>query len=48
MVHHVTRVIDVDNILLLDRSIVTTTVGIDDRAAHHLQIGTIQFRTHEW
>ena len=47
MVHHRTGVVDVDDILLLHRRIVTATIGIDDRATQDLQIGTIQFRTHE-
>ena len=47
MVHHRTRVIDVDEGFLFHRSIVATTIGIDDRATNHLQIGLIQLRQPE-
>ena len=47
MVHHRTGVIDVDDCLFLYRSIVTTTVGIDNRATQHLQIGTVLFWVYE-
>ena len=43
MVHHRTGVVDMDDGLLLHRDVVATTVGIDDRTAHHLKIGLVEF-----
>ena len=44
MVHHLTGVVVVDNVLGLHRSIVTATVAINDGATHHFQIGLVLFR----
>ena len=44
MVHHLTGVVVVDNVLGLHRGIVTATVAIDDGATHHFQIGLVLFR----
>ena len=42
MIDHLTGVVVVDDGLLVYRSVVAAAIGINDRAAHNLQIGLVE------
>ena len=48
MIHHRTGVVNVDDVLLLYGSVVSTTIAIDDRTALDFKIGLVQLGKYEW